>query len=74
MIDGNDTVAPDPTPYVNATARPRVDACADCGQPTRGTIRCDACISLEWERLKAADPAWYERHRMYRRQTAGGDT
>jgi len=49
--------------------------CATCEQPAPpGKLRCDPCVRLEWEKLKAADPAWYERHRMYRRQTAGGDT
>ncbi len=47
---------------------------ATCARPVQGTLRCDFCVSVAWETLKAADPAWYDRqHRLYRRQTAGGD-
>jgi len=59
MIDGDDTATPVTTPHITATDWPRADACADCGQPTQGTIRCDACLSQLWERLKVADPAWF---------------
>ncbi len=49
--------------------------CATCARPAPPEkLGCDLCVSLEWETLKAVDPAWYERHRLYRRQTAGGDT
>ncbi len=44
MIDGDDTATPVTTPHIAATDWPRADACADCGQPTQGTIRCDACL------------------------------
>ncbi len=53
-----------------------VDTCATCDRPAPpGKLRCDLCVSVEWDRLRAAHgDDWYTRHRAYRRQTAGGDT
>jgi len=71
------TDVPTDAPRIGAAqvASDRSATCATCERPApSGKLRCDPCVSLEWEKLKAADPAWYERHRMYRRQTAGGDT
>ncbi len=72
-----DNDVPADAPLTRAAPAPdhQGETCATCERPVPpGKLRCDLCVSLEWEKLKAADPAWYERHRMYRRQTAGGDT
>ncbi len=38
--------------------------CATCGErpPQPGRLRCQECLDAEWVRLRAKDPAWYERH------------
>ncbi len=76
----DDGVAPDATTPSPPSARERVGqgqagTCATCCEQAApsGKLRCDLCVRLEWETLKTADPDWYERHRMDRRQTAGGD-
>jgi len=71
-----DNDAPTDAPLTRAAPATdhQAETCATCARPAPpGKLRCDLCISVEWEMLKAADPDWYERHRMYRRQTAGGD-
>ncbi len=76
----DDGVATDATTPSHPIAIERVgqgqaETCATGERPAPfGKLRCDLCVSVEWETLKAADPVWYERHRMDRRQTAGGDT
>ncbi len=71
----NDVPADAPLTRAAPANDTQAETCATCERPAPpGKLRCDLCVSLEWENLKAADPAWYERHRMYRRQTAGGDT
>ena len=44
--------------------------CATCGErpPRPGKIRYQECLDAEWLRLRAKDPAWYERHKDYHRQ------
>ncbi len=44
--------------------------CATCGErpPRPGRLRCQECLDAEWLRLRAKDPAWYERHKDYHRQ------
>jgi len=43
--------------------------CATCGErpPRPGRLRCQECLDAEWLRLRAKDPAWYERHKDYHR-------
>ncbi len=38
--------------------------CVTCGErpPQPGRFRCHECLDAEWLRLRAKDPAWYERH------------
>jgi len=72
-----DNDAPPDAPLTRAAPATGTQAgtCATCERSAPpGKLRCDVCMSVEWEMLKAADPAWYERHRMYRRRTAGDDT
>ena len=54
----------------------RAETCASCTRAApSGKLRCDLCVSLEWDKLRIEmGEEWYLRHRMYRRQTAGGDT
>ncbi len=70
-----DATTPSPPIAIDRVGQGQARTCATCEQPAPpGKLRCDLCVRLEWETLKAADPAWYERHRMDRRQTAGGNT
>ncbi len=50
-------------------ANGNVFPCATCGErlPRPGKIRCQECLDAEWLRLRAKDPAWYERHKDYHR-------
>ncbi len=43
--------------------------CVTCGElpPQPGRFRCHECLDAEWLRLRAKDPAWYERQRDYQR-------
>ncbi len=72
-----DNDVPADAPLTRAAPAPdhRTKTCATCARPaTPGKLRCDLCVSSEWEMLRTEmGEEWYMRHRMYRRQTAGGD-
>ena len=67
MWDETPTPGPADTPPQTYRARGASGRCPLCGQPTGGLLVCPACADAEWERLRAADPAWYERHKQYHR-------
>ncbi len=51
----------------DGSATGNVFPCATCGErpPRPGRLRCQECLDAEWLRLRAKDPAWYERHKDY---------
>ncbi len=66
MWDQDETTSPSPERRGPYRARGASGRCPLCGQPTGGLLVCPACADAEWERLRATDPAWYERHKQYR--------
>ncbi len=73
-----DNDAPPDAPLTRAAPAPahQVETCATCERAApSGKLRCDLCVSSEWDKLRTElGEEWYTRHRLYRRQTAGGDT
>ena len=70
----DETTPAAPHPREPYRARGVSGRCPLCGQPTGGLLVCPACADAEWERLRAADPAWYERHKSYRLDHGTSDT
>jgi len=48
-----------------------VGPCVTCGGPLEPGryVRCQECVDAEWARLRAKDPAWYQRHKEYHRHS-----
>jgi len=71
----NDVPTDAPRMGVGQVAEGTPATCATCTQlAPPGQLRCDLCVRVEWDTLRTAmGEDWYTRHRMYRRQTAGGD-
>jgi len=77
LTRGDNDVPPDaPRRGVGQGADDRSATCAPCERPAApGQLRCDLCVRVAGETLRTAmGDDWSMRHRLDRRQTAGGDT